>query len=104
MTGFEPRTSGIESDRSTNWATTTFLRMQKMQGVRKLSIPLCKRMQITQVWKSLYSIIYLQLVSILTEINYAKQESCFVRTKQKENYWIKNQSNWLKLGNTSPSG
>ena len=23
MTGFEPRTSGIESDRSTNWATTT---------------------------------------------------------------------------------
>ena len=25
MTGFEPRTSGIESDRSTNWATTTSL-------------------------------------------------------------------------------
>ena len=23
MTGFEPRTSGIGSDRSTNWATTT---------------------------------------------------------------------------------
>ena len=23
MTGFEPRTSGIASDRSTNWATTT---------------------------------------------------------------------------------
>ena len=23
MTGFEPQTSGIESDRSTNWATTT---------------------------------------------------------------------------------
>ena len=23
MTGVEPRTSGIESDRSTNWATTT---------------------------------------------------------------------------------
>ena len=23
MTGFEPRTSGIESDHSTNWATTT---------------------------------------------------------------------------------
>ena len=23
MTGFEPRTSGIRSDRSTNWATTT---------------------------------------------------------------------------------
>ena len=22
MTGFEPRTSGIRSDRSTNWATT----------------------------------------------------------------------------------
>ena len=25
MTGFEPRTSGIGSDRSTNWATTTAL-------------------------------------------------------------------------------
>ena len=25
MTGVEPRSSGIESDRSTNWATTTFL-------------------------------------------------------------------------------
>ena len=25
MTGVEPRTSGIESDRSTNWATTTSL-------------------------------------------------------------------------------
>ena len=24
MTGVEPRTSDIESDRSTNWATTTF--------------------------------------------------------------------------------
>ena len=23
MTGFEPRTSGIGSDRTTNWATTT---------------------------------------------------------------------------------
>ena len=23
ITGFEPRTSGIESDRSTNWATNT---------------------------------------------------------------------------------
>ena len=23
MTGFEPQTSGIESDRSANWATTT---------------------------------------------------------------------------------
>ena len=23
MTGFEPRTSGVGSDRSTNWATTT---------------------------------------------------------------------------------
>ena len=30
-----------------------FLRMQKMQGVRKLSIPLRKRMKITQVWVSL---------------------------------------------------
>ena len=26
MTGFEPRTSGIGSDRSTNWATTTALK------------------------------------------------------------------------------
>ena len=26
MTGFEPQTSGIGSDRSTNWATTTALR------------------------------------------------------------------------------
>ena len=26
MTGFEPRTSGIWSDRFTNWATTTALR------------------------------------------------------------------------------
>ena len=26
MTGFEPQTSGAESDRSTNWATTTALR------------------------------------------------------------------------------
>ena len=26
MTGFEPRTSGIGSDRSTNWATTTSLK------------------------------------------------------------------------------
>ena len=25
MTGFEPRTSGIGSDRSTNWATTTVI-------------------------------------------------------------------------------
>ena len=25
MTGFDPRTSGIGSDRSTNWATTTAL-------------------------------------------------------------------------------
>ena len=24
MTGFEPRTYGIESDRSTNWATTVY--------------------------------------------------------------------------------
>ena len=24
MTGYEPRTSGVRSDRSTNWATTTF--------------------------------------------------------------------------------
>ena len=35
MTGFEPRTSGIGSDRSTNWATTTaqlglFLEQQKI--------------------------------------------------------------------------
>ena len=28
MTGFEPRTSGIGSDRSTNWATTTALEFQ----------------------------------------------------------------------------
>ena len=28
MTGFEPRTSGIGSDRSTNWATTTALESQ----------------------------------------------------------------------------
>ena len=26
MTGFEPRTSGIGIDRSTNWATTTALK------------------------------------------------------------------------------
>ena len=32
MTGFEPRTSGIGSNRSTNWATTT------AQGIQKLSI------------------------------------------------------------------
>ena len=25
MSGFEPRISGVESDRSTNWATTTAL-------------------------------------------------------------------------------
>ena len=47
MTGFEPRTSGLRSDRSTNWATTTahstevlFEKNQKKQkeaGVGKFS-------------------------------------------------------------------
>ena len=34
MTGFEPRTSGIGSDRSTNWATTTSLKRVHCWSVR----------------------------------------------------------------------
>ena len=36
MTGFEPRTSGIGSDRSTNWATTTALGLLLLQYVIKI--------------------------------------------------------------------
>ena len=47
MTGVEPRTSGIESDRSTNWATTTsqkLLLIISMSGsVNKLDIILSIR-------------------------------------------------------------
>ena len=31
MTGFEPRTSGIGSDRSTNWATTYYILRSKFE-------------------------------------------------------------------------
>ena len=42
MAGFEPRTSGVWSDRSTNWATTiglTFVNLWWMLLIKKLAIP-----------------------------------------------------------------
>ena len=35
MTGVEPQTSGVRSDRSTNWATTTALKIVFL-GVQKV--------------------------------------------------------------------
>ena len=44
MTGFEPRTSGIGSDRSTNWATTTAQQDSKFTAIFDLLLgPLIKR-------------------------------------------------------------
>ena len=44
MTGFEPRTSGIGSNRSTNWATTTALLLRKLH----LFLNLCTNVQLSK--------------------------------------------------------
>ena len=38
MTGFEPQTSGIRSDRSTNWATTTAHTCKSNWAIEKYAI------------------------------------------------------------------
>ena len=54
MTGFEPRTSGIGSNRSTNWATTTAQKLLfPMNYADLLSLVfhgLCQVQFILQIW------------------------------------------------------
>ena len=46
MTGVEPRTSGIESGRSTNWATTTSLWFEAIQSILNLQLSLNKPLSV----------------------------------------------------------
>ena len=63
MTGFEPRTSGIGSDRSTNWATTTARFLILCQLNSYLTISLYQSMKAcgkiiynTFEWKNMWSL------------------------------------------------
>ena len=62
MTGFEPRTSGIGSDRSTNWATTTAQRLNVCIAANVTS------KKSPNVYKSCLKMISLEKLKILTPL------------------------------------
>ena len=97
MTGFEPQTSGIASDRSTNWATTTALTRYGCLCPKQNNLPTLVQTKIMTKY-----------CTVLESLSFSAKDHCKVkvRTTYTNWYFLKHSSlgNWLQMFNHSNLG